>query len=559
MKKIPYGKIDYQKLIEENCYYVDKTMYLEKLENNDDTLIYLRPGRFGKSLFTSMMSYYYDVKNVDLFESLFKETYVYKHPTRGKNNYYILKFDFSGIESANQEEKELAIRFKKRVISGIVGFNNHYDTKIEINEEDNSSEIIDSFIRKFESLKLEHSLYIMIDEYDNFTNAILEGDANRFKSVVGNEGVIKAFYATIKEYIGLGKVGRFFATGICPITLNAMTTGFNIATDISTDIRFNSMIGLTHDEVKKLLNDVVEKKDRESIYNLMIENYDGYLFNKNSDENVFNATLVMYLLDYYERFKSIPEQILDNNIAFNYEKIGNLLELQNNTFYKETIEEMLSNELIKGVLKTKFDLSLELNEDDLKSLLYYFGYLTVTKDEYGGLLFKIPNQVMKELYGRYFIKKLKDEKIEIEVSSQREAIEEVVRTGKIEKLNKCVSEFMKKMSKRNFIDFNEKNLKFIYFMMLIDSGYYYTNDEYEVNNGYIDIYLRKKNENIPNNVIIELKYIKKKDYSEKILNSKIEEGRSQLEEYSKDERLGTPLKKYVVVFSEYECKKIIEV
>ncbi len=559
MKKIPYGIIDYKDLILEGYKYVDKTMYLEKLENYKKALIYLRPGRFGKSLFTSMMSYYYDVKSVDLFESLFKETYVYKHPTSGKNNYYILKFDFSGIESANQDEKELAIRFKKRVISGIAGFNNHYDTKIEVNEEDNSSEIVDSFIRKFESLKLGHSLYIMIDEYDNFTNAILEGDTKRFKSVVGNEGVIKAFYATIKEYIGLGKVGRFFATGICPITLNSMTTGFNIATDISTDIEFNSMIGLTHDEVKKLLNEVVEEKDRESIYNLMIENYDGYLFNEDSNEKVFNATLVMYLLDNYERFKTIPKNIMDNNIAFNYEKIGNLLELQNNTFYKETIEEMLSNELIKGVLKTKFDLALELNEDDLKSLLYYFGYLTVTKDEYGGLLFKIPNQVMKELYGRYFIKKLKDEKIEIEVSSQREAIEETVRTGKIEKLNKCVSEFMKKMSKRNFIDFNEKNLKFIYFMMLIDSGYYYTNDEYEVNNGYIDIYLRKKNENIPNNVIIELKYIKKKDYSEKILNSKIEEGRSQLEEYSKDKRLATPLKKYVVVFSGYECKKIVSV
>ncbi len=559
MKKIPYGKIDYQKLIKDDCYYVDKTMYLEKLENNDDTLIYLRPGRFGKSLFTSMMSYYYDVKSADLFESLFKETYVYKHPTKGKNNYYILKFDFSGLETALKETIEIREEFKECVIRGIENFLNDYNLEYEINKDRSSASIAKDFFSYFKGLKLENKIYIMIDEYDNFTNAILEGDTKRFKSVVGNEGAIKSFYTAIKEYIGLGVIGRFFATGICPITLNSMTTGFNIATDISTDIRFNSMIGLTHDEVKKLLNEVVEKKDRESIYNLMIENYDGYLFNEDSNEKVFNATLVMYLLNYYEDFKTIPKNVMDNNIAFNYEKIGNLLELQNNTFYKETIEEMLSNELIKGVLKTKFDLSLELNEDDLKSLLYYFGYLTVTKDEYGGLLFKIPNQVMKELYGRYFIKKLKDEKIEIEVSSQREAIEEVVRTGKIEKLNKCVSEFMKKMSKRNFIDFNEKNLKFIYFMMLIDSGYYYTNDEYEVNNGYIDIYLRKKNENIPNNVIIELKYIKKKDYNEKILNSKIEEGRRQLEEYSQDERLATPLKKYVVVFSGYECKKIIEV
>ncbi len=560
MKKIPYGIINYKELIEENYYYVDKTMYLEKLENYKKTLIYLRPGRFGKSLFTSMMSYYYDVKSADLFESLFKETYVYKHPTKGKNNYYILKFDFSGIESANQDEKELAIRFKKRVISGIVGFNNHYDTKIEINEEDNSSEIIDSFIRKFESLKLEHSLYIMIDEYDNFTNAILEGDANRFKSVVGNEGVIKAFYATIKEYIGLGKVGRFFATGICPITLNSMTTGFNIATDISTDIRFNSMIGLTHEEVKKLLEELVEEKDRENIYNIMIENYDGYLFNKDSNEKVFNATLVMYLLDYYEDFKSVPEKILDDNIAVNYEKIGNLIRLENNKYYEDLLNELLKTSEISGELKTKFNLEEKFSKEDIISLLYYFGYLTINGfDIYlEKTIFKIPNQVMKDTYNNYFIAILEDNNIEFNDEEQKASIKEILETGKIEHISNYVSEILKESSNRIFMKFDEKYVQLVYDILLRNKLInVYT--EYPCNNGYVDILITKNNELAHHNIMIELKYIKKSEYSDKLLNSKIEEGKRQIEEYSKDERLVSPLKKYVVVFSGYECKKIVEV
>ncbi len=556
MKKIPYGKIDYQKLIEDDCYYVDKTMYLEKLENNDDTLIYLRPGRFGKSLFTSMMSYYYDVKSVDLFESLFKETYVYKHPTKGKNNYYILKFDFSGIDEYKKKE-ELLASFKKCVVVGINKFINKYDIEYEINEKEEADDIVKDFLGHLDSIELDHRLYIIVDEYDNFTNAILEGDTKKFKNVV--TGIVKSFYANIKIYVKEGVVGRFFATGICPITLNSMTTGFNIATDISTDIRFNSMIGLTHEEVKKLLNDVVEKKDRESIYNIMIENYDGYLFNEDSEERVFNATLVMYLLNYYEDFKSIPKQILDNNITVNYEKIGNIVKLENNKYYESLLNELLKNGEISGELKTKFNLEEDFSYDDIISLLYYFGYLTIKESEFIGLRFKIPNQVMKYTYNNYFIKILRDYNIDIGTSRINELVEEIVKTGKIDKLNKYVSEILEKSSNRIFMNFDEKYVQIVYNSLLMNNNYFDIYGEYECQKGYIDIYLRRKHELMKKNIMIELKYIKKSEYSEKKLNSKIEEGRRQIEEYSKDERLGSPLKKYVVVFSGYECKKIVEV
>ena len=199
MLKIPYGISDFKTLKEDNYYYVDKTMYLEKLENIGRVLVYLRPGRFGKTLFTSMLSYYYDVNCKDEFNLLFKDTYVYDNPTKNKNNYYILKFDFSGISSNEKEIKDLEKEFTNRLIQGIEVFNKKYSTKVEVDSNNSPNGILGEFITKFNSLCLNHKLYIIIDEYDNFTNAILEGNGNRFKSIVGNEGFIKAFYAIIKE------------------------------------------------------------------------------------------------------------------------------------------------------------------------------------------------------------------------------------------------------------------------------------------------------------------------------------------------------------------------
>ncbi len=552
MKKIPYGIINFKLLIEEDYYYIDKTMFLEKLENVGKTLFYLRPGRFGKSLFTSMMYYYYDLNSKDLFDKLFNGLYIHQYPTEKRNSYYVLKFDFSGITSANKNEKELEEQFNNKVISGIKNFDNNYKFNIEAKGE-TTNQIIVNFLDDFKSLDLENKIYILIDEYDNFTNAILEGNADRFKNIVGNEGFIKAFYASIKEYMGLGVVGRFFATGICPITLDSMTTGFNIATDISKDIRFNSMVGLTHEEVKKLLNEIVLEKDREEIYNLMIKNYDGYLFNEEANKRVFNATLVMYLLNYYEDFKKIPKEIMDSNIAFNSGKIGNLIELKNNSFYKELLNEIIINEKVKGILKIKFDLLVDFNRDDIISILYYFGYLTIETDEYGDYYFKVPNEVMKVLYGNYFLKKLNEKDLGYDSLIFSEINEELKR-GKIDRLCNYVNDVLKKLDNRDFIKLEEKSLKYLLFAYLINNKNFNVYSEYPCNNGYIDIYLDRKN-TILRNIIIELKYIKKKDYSEELLNEKIKEGKSQLKSYSKDERLGNPLK-YLVIFVGNELKLV---
>ena len=286
MRQIPYGQINFESIIKDNCIYVDKTQYIEKLESSQNlkTTVYLRPGRFGKSLFTSMLDYYYAIDRSEKFEELFGNLYIGKHPTENKNKYYILKLDFSGLDVDSETSLEYMKEiFNKKVILGINDFENRY--QIQVNYEDSISpaETIGKLFVEFRKQKPNEKIYILIDEYDNFTNGILKGNAEKLLSIVSGEGFVKGFYATIKENIGLGTVERFFATGIAPVTLDSMTTGFNIATDITRNPLFTSMIGFTEQEVIEIIKEVLsEKKEEEQkeIYEIMKKYYDGYRFSE---------------------------------------------------------------------------------------------------------------------------------------------------------------------------------------------------------------------------------------------------------------------------------------
>ena len=505
MKRIPYGVIDYKKLIEEDYVYVDKTMYLSELENEKDVLIYLKPGRFGKSLFTSMLRYYYDVNSESDFETLFKGTYVYDNPTPNKNNYYVLKFDFSGLTTANMTEDEMKDSFNKKVYSGIYDFINKYRFDFNIDTETKEPNMLLLSLLMQLKTRLEHKVYILVDEYDNFTNGILDGDASLFKNVVNHNGFVKSFYAVIKEYVGLGVVDRFFATGICPITLNSMTTGFNIATDISTRPEYNSMVGLTHEEVKWLFKELnLSKEEQDKVFNLMISQYDGYRFSENTDERIFNATLVMYFLSEYIRDKQIPKKLYDNNIVVNYGKIDNLLRLQDNKFYKDIISDILDNGEITGVLKTQFNLAEDFVRDDIVSLLYYFGYLTIKEQNIiGKIVFTIPNYVMKETYGNYFLKILRDMDVEIDTKVQDSGLMEIMTEGKIDIITNNISDILTRIDNRLFVNMSEKDIELLYFT-LIKNDLINVYTEYPCNEGYADVYIFGRVKPLKYNILIEI-------------------------------------------------------
>jgi len=566
MIKLPYGKSDYQRIIEDGFYYVDKTMYIEKLERVADTVTYLRPRRFGKTLFTSMLYYYYDVLSKSEFEKLFKGTYVYEHPTENKNSYYILKFDFSGIttnNSFNNAVKELENTFNKRVVAGVTEFIQKYNLDISIDNNQSANDYICKFLSQFSMLNLERGIYIIIDEYDNFTNAILKGNADAFSEVTGQDGFLKAFYSEIKKRTADSIVERVFITGVCSITLDSMTSGFNIATDLTNDFRFNSMIGLTHSEVKALVNKIESNPNKQKeIYNLLVEYYDGYLFNINlSDEDkTFNTTSVMKFLSYYSETKMYLDDLIDSNTLSSYESISNILTIKNNTDYQDILLDILDDNKISGKIITKFDLASDFTRDHIVTLLYYFGYLSICGSNPFGTTFKMPNKVISTYYGECFKSMLKKE-VNLDNKKLLECLEEVVYQGSITKITNYISELLKLSENRIFTKFSEKYIQIMYYSLLnLNNNTYDIYNEYLMSGGYADIYVRSNIPECVNDILIELKYLKKEEYSEELLNTKYNEALTQIDRYIQDKRIDTSkLRKYIVVFVKDEVKLLKEV
>ena len=231
MKKLPYGISDYERIIENNNYKVDKTMYIEKLENlSEPYIMLLRPRKFGKTLFTSVLENYYDVKKKDKFEELFGETYIGKNPTKLKNSYYILRFNFSGINTKDDETTMEG--FKEKVIDAIQRFISKYELDFYINLGLSTEGLLGSLITAFETQKREEKLYIIIDEYDHFANELLGFRTDQFKNLVSKNGKVRKWYEILKEGTE-SVVDRIFITGVAPITLDSMTSGFNISSDLT--------------------------------------------------------------------------------------------------------------------------------------------------------------------------------------------------------------------------------------------------------------------------------------------------------------------------------------
>jgi len=564
MVKLPYGESDFKALIEQGYYYVDKTFYLEKLESIAKRITYLRPRRFGKSLFTSLLFNYYDIKSKDNFEKLFKNTYIYNNPTINKNNYYVLKFDFSGIYPNDNKVKSIEEKFKYKIIVGIEDFVNYYNFDYKVNNEYDCAQIFTNFRIYFKSLNLKNKIYVVIDEYDNFTNSLLTGDAKVLSVITGKDGFLKAFYSSIKEACSDSTVERVFITGVCSITLDSMTSGFNISTNITNDFRFNSMIGLTHEEVKDIIkaveNDTIKQKE---IYNIMLEYYDGYLFNEELTENdkVFNATLVMNFLSYYNDTKKYPKELIDTNIFTGYVKLENLLTIKNNEYYKEIINDILDNNKVSGRIITNLNLDENFNKEHVISLLYYFGYLSIETIDLitNETIFRMPNKVIMGLYIDYF-KSILNKNYNLDNSYINECKKQLILDGKVEKISNYISKMLRLSENRIFAGFDEKYIQMMYFVLLANNPNYDIYNEHFANGGYIDLYIKSRSEICKYDLIMELKYIKKSDYSEVELNKKISEGIKQINKYITDKRIETSkLKKYVVVFVKDEIKELKEI
>ena len=535
MKKLPYGISNYEELVEDGYYYVDKTMYIEKLENlAEKRILFLRPRKFGKTLFTSTLENYYDFKKADKFEKLYENTYIGKNPTKLKNSYHILKFNFSGIDTENEETTMRG--FKEKVSISIEGFTNKYGMNFYVNPELTAEGLLSSLIEAFKTQKIGEKIYVVIDEYDHFANELLGFNTNQFKNLVSKNGKVRKWYEILKEGTE-SVVDRIFITGVAPITLDSLTSGFNISKDITQDERFNEMMGFTEKELKRLMIEQdIEEEKQEELIPVMRENYDGYRFSLYGKEKIYNSNMCLYFLNSYIGLGRMPEQLIDMNIASDYTKLGKMLDLCKGDEREKLIEKTVSGEGIVSEIRQKFNPAMEFTEKDLVSMLYYLGYLTIEGEEVGYPRLNIPNNVMKEIYSDYFLKILREE-INIDINDNYTGIaREIAVEGKIDQIIEMLGKYLKNLSNRDYQRFDEKYVKLIFFCIAMNLKIFRLKSEMEVQRKYPDILLIPKDQSKGyKGVMIEFKYLKKEEAGR--LKEKQEEAKKQIEEYGEFEEI----------------------
>jgi hypothetical protein len=523
MIRIPYGKSNFKDLIGEGYFYQDRSMYIRRLEEETSGfLFYLRPRRFGKSLFVSMLRYYYGLEHKEKFDNIFGKLAVGKKPTALVNGYLVLTFEFSGIMT--DTPKHTFEGFFSNILDSVRNFLTEYkqfftaEQQKDILSKDQPNRIIKQLFAYYKDNKVPHPIYVMIDEYDHFANELISFNFDHFKEIVTKNGYVRKFYEVIKTATWNSVVHRIFITGVSPITIDSMTSGFNIATNLSLDVNFHQMMGFEEKEVKGILQKIGTKKAN---LPLVLEDlqvwYDGYLFNVDAPIHVYNPDMVLYFAKFYQTYKKYPNDLLDTNIASDYSKIRNIFRIQDREYENlEALRNLTETGYISSRLTAQFSFIKTFGVDDLISLLFYMGFLTIKERELNNMVFQFPNFVIKRLYADYFVSLLQNKAdLPIDNAPLNNAIMRLATTGELQPFIDQVAQILKILSNRDAYHFNEMSLKAIFVSCLYQQQFYYVHSEYETEKGYADIFLEAIRGYDPNyQVAFELKYIKKKDKNE---------------------------------------------
>ncbi|MCI1714245.1 ATP-binding protein [Clostridium sp.] len=552
MKRIPYGISNFEVLREKNYLYVDKTSYIDVLEQYAPYQFFIRPRRFGKSLFISMLDNYYDINKKDKFEKLFGDLYIGKNPTEYRNSFLILRISFAGVDAGYGEEK-LRESFNFKVMSSAREFLYKYHDLLEesrLPSDDMSAEMVISHLNMISKIS-NQQVFLLIDEYDNFANELITGGKqNTYNSILHGEGFVKVFYKAVKDAT-MDNFARIFMTGVSPIMLDDLTSGFNITRNYTLDEKLNAMLGFTRQELSWIMDEVNidDVELRKKICTDMITYYDGYKFNENC-RPVFNPDMAMYFLDGYLAYDRYPKEMIDNNVKTDYGKVNQLAYNFNDM---EALKEIMSDGETSTILVDRFNINTMYSEkENFKSLLFYLGMLTIKEAGPLGTVLRIPNYVIKTIYWEQQFQNIRG-KYNIEIQKVRIAVNEMRMHGSIESMVELLKDILESFSNRDLIQMDEKNVKMIFLTLLGVDGTYFIKSEDENNKGYVDLMLKRKIqlEDITKfQWIIELKYIKESDRN--TLEKVKEQGLKQLQLYGESkmvqEGLGKErLKKVLIV------------
>ena len=520
VKRIPYGVSNFIEVVEQNQYYVDKTMYLPMLEEQPSSIFFIRPRRFGKSIFLSMMRAYYDISQKESFQSHFGNLWIGQHPTPLQGTYQILFLDFSRASGGSGSLEESFNRYCGMVMDS---FGQVYERYYFPGFEESMKSQPD-FVSKLNYLNQQSTiykthLYLIIDEYDNFTNIVLNEQGNEIYHALTHAS---GFYREIfKKFKGMFE--RIFMTGVSPVTLDDLTSGFNIGWNISTEYQFNMMLGFSETDVREMLQYYKDagklKGDVEAMIKEMKPWYDNYCFAKQSlkrDPKMFNCDMVFYYLRHYMNLDHAPEQMIDPNTRTDYEKMKKLIGLDRLDGDRKGVLRRITEEgEIMTNLITTFPAAQITDPEIFPSLLFYYGMLTITATRGERVILGIPNNNVRKQYYEFMLEEYQSKEY-ISLNNLKDLYDDMAFDGQWHKALEFIAHSYKENSSVRSAIEGERNIQGFFTAYLSISSYYLTAPEVELNHGYCDLFLMpdlQRYEEIAHSYILELKYLPEKDFN----------------------------------------------
>jgi len=584
VKLVPYGVADFATVIEQNLYYVDKTMFIPELEKQPRNLFFIRPRRFGKSIFLSMLYSYYDCTQSHKFQSLFGNLWIGQHPTPLQGKYQVLFLDFSQI-TGNMDKLET--KFNSYLSINLDAFVRQYSEYYQAEMEEILAQ--EDFEEKMELIfkaakAHQYHLYLIIDEYDNFTNVILnERGENVYHAITHADGFYRDVFKKFK-----GNFERIFMMGVSPVTLDDVTSGFNIGWNISIKPEFDEMLGFSTTDVVEMFTYYKEHgsipvdSDIDAIVNDMKPWYDNYCFAKQAlkkKTRMFNCDMVLYYLRNYMDAGCPPEEMIDPNTRTDYGKMKKLLQFDKlDGERKGIIRKIAEEEQIVTQLYESFSAYQIPKAEIFPSLLFYYGMLTIKGTRGSKLILGIPNNnVRKQYYG--YLEEEYQAKAYVDVNQLTDYYYDMAYDGKWEEgLRFMADAYAKVSSVRDGIE-AERNLQGFFMAYLNLNDYYITAPELELNHGYCDFFLLPDLTHYASqhSYILELKVLSKKDFSAIVEGEFTEDGKpmtkaekqwrealDQIHRYAEAPRVealrqGTKLHLIIMQFEGWELKRMEEV
>ena len=554
MKALPYGLSDFPRIMRKNYYYVDKTRFIEMLERQPSYLFLIRPRRFGKSLFLAMLETYYSIDYADSFEEIFGELYIGKHPTEEHNRYMVLRFNFSEVSSKLETVersfseyccmvmKNFILKYERLLGSGIWEI---------VNPDETNPEQMLAALKEYVSRTDCPRIYLLIDEYDNFTNTILSSyGQERYREKTHGDGLIRGFFNNVKASTSNAgaAVERLFITGVSPITMDDVTSGFNIGTNISMLPQFNNIIGFSEDEVREMItyykdeDALPEDVTVDGLVEIMKPWYDNYCFSEDRlEERMFNSDMALYFLNSYLQLGKAPKMMVDNNIRTDYGKLRHLVQIDK-TFgaNASVIQQIIAEGSITAQIATSFPAEKMTDTENFKSLLFYFGMLSIQGTDFGSAILGIPNLTVREQLYTYLVEAYREAKMfDLDLSSFSALVKEMALRGEWEPVFRFFARELERQSAiREFID-GEAHIKgFLLAYLGLTQGYVIL-PEHESSKGYADFYMMPDllhQPDIAYSYIVEVKYARRNASDADIALLK-RDAAEQLRRYAADEKV----------------------